>query len=293
MIFYIAYQQWAAWFLLMAAVWLPIFSLIVSLPAMLTTQIRLDMPRAVGMGKAQEVSIRCICRFPAPPWRCKLTVRRLLTGEEFLLRERDFLPTAHCGTLAVAPQKARVYDYLGLFKLPARLCPQTLIVVRPVPVPIAGLHVPELALEKSWRPKPGGGLAENHELRLYRPGDSIQQIHWKLSAKTGKLILREPMEPIRGRVLVRLDLTGTSEELDRRFGQLLWLGRQLNEKNLSFQVQCLTASGLETRHVAGEMSLRRTIDELLACPKAVGGPLQSMPQMAAWQFYIGGGADEG
>ncbi|MBR2633811.1 MAG: DUF58 domain-containing protein, partial [Lentisphaeria bacterium] len=45
----------------------------------------------------------------------------------------------------------------------------------------------------SGRPKPGGGYGENYEIRQYRPGDNLNQIHWKLSAKVGDLMLREPM----------------------------------------------------------------------------------------------------
>ncbi len=290
--FYFAYRQWASWFFLMAAVWLPVFSLAMSLPAMLTTRLRLDMPETVNLGQIRELTVDCSGKLPAPPWRCRIAVRRPMTGERWMLREHDTLPTEHCGVLNVAPERCRVFDYLCLFKLPAQHDPACRIVVRPVPVPIKGLRAPDLSLEQSWKPKPGGGFSENHELRLYRPGDSIHQIHWKLSAKTGKLILREPMEPIRGRVLVRLDLKGTPDELDRKLGQLLWLGRLLIEKNLSFQLRCLTDKGVLTRQIAGEFALRQAIDELLLSPRALSGTLQVIPENAAWQYFIGGDCDE-
>ena len=38
-VFYIAYQKWMAWLLLLAVLWLPAFSLLVSLPAMLTVRL--------------------------------------------------------------------------------------------------------------------------------------------------------------------------------------------------------------------------------------------------------------
>jgi hypothetical protein len=85
---------------------------------------------------------------------------------------------------------------------------------------------------RAWKPKPGGGFAENHEIRLYRPGDKMNQIHWKLSSKMNKLMVREAMEPVQDRVLVEMILRGTPEELDRKFGRLLWTGNYLLEQGL-------------------------------------------------------------
>jgi uncharacterized protein (DUF58 family) len=147
-------------------------------------------------------------------------------------------------------------------------------------------------IPKAWRPKPGGGYAENHELRLYRPGDNIQQIHWKLSSKTGKLILREPMEPIQGLFLLRLDLNGSPEVLDRKLGRLLWLGNQLLERELPFRIQALTGKGILNLPVSREAQLLRALDRLLLSCPAVEGSLLDRPELADWQYFIGGDANE-
>ena len=290
--FYIAYQQWLAWFLLVLAVALPFFSLLISLPAMLLLQVRPDFPAAVTLGQMQDLAMLYSCPLPAPPWWYVFNVRNPLTGEQWTLREAHDLPTNHCGALICAPRKGRVVDYLGLFKLPLRRCPERMILVRPVPVPIPGLPSPEETLHKFWRPKAGGGFSENHELRLYRPGDSIQAIHWKLSAKTGSLILREPMEPLRRRLLVRLDLCGSPGELDVKLGQLLWLGNELLEKRLAFELQCLSGSGLHHWKIEGSDGLNRAIDTLLRSPQVATGSLRDRPEQAAWQYFIGGDSDE-
>ena len=73
--------------------------------------------------------------------------------------------------------------------------------------------------------QPGGGFSEIHDLREYRPGDSLHEIHWKLSAKTDKLIVREAEEPDLGLVVLSFDFSGTRTQLDSTLRQLLWLQR--------------------------------------------------------------------
>ena len=147
-------------------------------------------------------------------------------------------------------------------------------------------------MAQAWKPKPGGGLAENHELRLYRPGDSMNQIHWKLSAKTGKYIVREAMEPIRNRILVTMELKGTPEQLDRKFGRLLWLGSHLLELGLCFEVQVLTGKGMRSMQIGKREDLLAAMDLLLSSPPAIKEDHLSV-EAAAWQYRIGGGEDEG
>ncbi len=293
LIFFIAYQQWLAWFFLAVLLVLPWFSLLVSLPAMLTTKLRISAPQSMQVGGAVELKILHRCPLPVPMMQCKLIVERPLTGEQWKLKESSALPANHCGTLIITVKKARILDYMGLSKLPVRCHPTThRICVRPVSVPVEDLPSLERCTQLNWKPKPGGGFAENHELRLYRPGDNIQQIHWKLSAKTGSLILREPMEPVRNRVLLRMNLSGTPQVLDRKLGQLLWIGQHLLEKDIHFQIQCLTGQGMELWNVSNEQELDSTLSELLCRPCAMEGSLQTQPESAGWQYYIGGGDHE-
>lgn len=292
-IFFLAYQEWLAWFLLVVLAAFPVFSVVASLPAMLTTKLRISAPAAVEQGVPVEPQILHRCPLPAPPWRCKLLVERPLTGERWKKRRlTDPLPVEHCGTLVIT-LKARIMDYVGLAQLPVRCRPATCqIHVRPQPVPVTDLPSLEMGRQLRWKPKPGGGFSENHELRLYRPGDSIQQIHWKLSAKTGNLILREPMEPVRDRMLVRLDLCGTPQLLDRKLGQLLWVSNQLLEKDLHFHIQALTGQGIELWSVTSRQELEQALDQLLSRRPATEGTLATRSEAACWQYFIGGGGHE-
>jgi len=283
-VFYWAYQQWFAWLTLVGILCLPVVALILSLPAMLSVKV------SVGSEDAQ-LRLKSACPLPTPPVRGKIRVRRITTGQAWSLKPGSDLPTDHCGALVCAPEKPRVYDYLGLFSLRIHQMEENCVIIRPKPVEVRYLPDLQRYLARSWRPKPGGGFAENHELRLYRPGDSLNQVHWKLSAKTGKYIIREAMVPENSRILLSMTLRGTPEELDRKFGRLLWLSRELLDKQLRHELCVLTGTGTVILPVTDETALEKAMDSLLSQPPAPKDA-QWSDFRAAWQYRIGGGEDE-
>ena len=272
----------------MAMVALPWFSLVLSLPAMLTCRAAVEGPEAVQLGAETELSWRGYSRLPLPALKGKLLVQHAVTGKKEKIGSGDWVPARHCGALQVTIHKPRCCDYLGVFTLPIRDRVGLTVLVRPVPV--APAQLPDLSRCRSsaWRPKPGGGFSENHELRLYRPGDNLRQVHWKLSAKTGKLIVREPMEPVRSRVLLTLELRGTGDELDRKLGMTLWMSNYLLQNGLPHSICCLTGEGMELLPIGMEQDVMPAIDRLLAAPLA---PEDAVPDYmrADWRYHIGGG----
>ena len=80
------------------------------------------------------------------------------------------------------------------------------------------------------RPKYGGGFAEDHDLRSYRPGDPPNSIHWKLSSKTDDLIVREALVPENSTVYVVLNRVGTD---DRGLEVLRWLSLELCQREMA------------------------------------------------------------
>lgn len=290
-VFYLAHGEWFSYVLLLGMLGLPWFSLLLSLGAMLTARMGVECPRRVEIGTEAEASLVGASRFPLPLFRGKLRVRSCMTGREQAYREYQGLPTEHCGGLEVKVKRGRVCDYLGLFSFPMGRRGSRQVLVWPKPLPMAdGPEWKEL-IPRAWRPK-SGGYAENHELRPYRPGDSMNQIHWKLTAKTGKLTIREPMEPWQGLVLLTLDLRGTAEEIDRTLGRLLWLGRKLIEQELCFEIRALAGDGVHQLGVQDDGSLERAIENLLCAPLAAEGSMEDWEIPASWRFHIGGKPDE-
>lgn len=291
-VFYIAYGEWFSYLALCCVAGLPWLSLILSLPAILRFQAAAGGPNQLTVGTQAQVWLLGSCALPMPPFRGKLRLRHCITGETRRYRQAGDLPTEHCGGITVTLEKLKVCDYLGLFAFPVRKKMPKTLRIYPKAVPMEQLPELERYLAQAWRPKFGGGYAENHELRLYRPGDNLNQVHWKLTAKTGKLILREPMEPARGTALLTMNLRGTPEELDRKLGRLLWLGNHLLEQGVSFEVRVLGGDGVHSLTVAGEQALSRAMDTLLCTPAAVEGDIRNRDHLAAWHCHIGGDPDE-
>ena len=277
-VFYCAYQQWFAWIALLTLLALPVFSLLCSLPAMISSSLTVNAPEVVTTGDVCHVKIDCKCNFPTPFWRCLIQVEHPMTGKAYPLPKDGQLPTSHCGVRILNVEKARIYDYLGLFALPLRGGDQHTITVRPRPVPMALPSAAKQGRALRWQGKPGGGYSENHELRLYRPGDSIQQIHWKLSAKTGRLILREPQIPVGGTVTLRLDRGTTPAEADRAAGRLLYVAQALLAQGIRLRILCQGSCF----PVNSPEELFRSVDQLLALP------LSHEPAVQAGGYWIGG-----
>ena len=292
LVFYIAYGEWFSWLALLLMLGLPWLSLLLSLPAMLGFRAYAGGPLALPQGTEGEVWLAGSSRFPLPPFHGKLRLRCCITGEATRYLPSRGLPTEHCGGITVSVKKLRVCDYLGLFAFPVKCREKKTVLVRPTPLPVPEPPDLQRYIARSWRPKFGGGFAENHELRLYRPGDSPNQVHWKLSAKTGKLTLREPREPQRGLVLLTLTLRGTPDELDRKFGRLLWLGNYLLEQNVPFEIRALTAEGIRSLSVSNGHELTKAIDTLLCTGAAPEGSIRDQFYAASWQYHIGGEPDE-
>ena len=284
-VFYIAYGQWLAFLVLVTVLAVPWISLALSLPAIFRFRAAPAGPQWTGMHQECELWLLGSCAWPMPPFQGQLRLRRLMTGESWRYRENKGVPTDHCGGFLVTAEKVRICDYLGLFAFPVRKKDTLTVLVRPEPLEVPVPEDLRRQVARAWKPKFGGGFAENHELRLYRPGDSLNQVHWKLS-------LREPMEPRLGRVLLTLNLRGTPAELDRMLGRLLWLGTAIGEQGLAFEIRALTGNGVLTLAVSGEEDLKKAVDTLLCTPAAREGDLREQTFEAAWQYHIGGDAHD-
>lgn len=292
LIFYIAYQKWFSFILLQVIVYFPLLSLVFSLRAMLRIRMEPVAAAKIPKGSAETIRLNVSSKHPLPPHKSKFRLIKPLTGESWTLKPGDKLPTDHCGGLRVGLHKPRVYDYLGLFGLRVRKTTTQTFLIMPE---LVSMDVPpDLTryLAQRWRPKPGGGYAENHEIRQFHPGDNLNQIHWKLSAKVGDLMLREPMEPERGLMLLTMDLRGTAAELDEKLGRLLWLGNWLLERGSNFDVRVLTGNGIESWTVRDEWDLKKCMEALLCSPFAPEGSIRDRVYTASWRHHIGGEQDE-
>lgn len=289
LLFYIIYQGWFSWILLVTLALLPWLSLALSYPAMRDLKVSLQCPPVTRMGVPAKVSLQTDSDRPTPPVDCRIRLVNSLTGDRYTGVPGELIPTEHCGRITVTLVKSWACDYLGIFR---RKLPQVQCVTYVLPKPVAGERLSADGKDTSvLRPKPGGGLAELHELRLYRPGDELRYIHWKASAKTGKLIYREAMEPAKKGYVLSMVLSGTPSQLDRKLGQLLWSSRMLLNQKRPHQIRCLTGRGLVRLSVTNENTLEEALRQLVAMPCAKSRALPAAED-ALWHQQIGGDGDE-
>lgn len=289
LVFYLFYKEWFSYLLLTAVTALPWLSLILSLPALLTARLQVRMPPVVTRGTFMTVNVSLHSVFPLPQWSMRIVARHLLCAKDFVLYSGGDFPTEHCGTMTCKCVRCWMYDYLGMFRIPMRRMKTFTVSVRPIPIRPEPPPDVDAYLSRSWRPKLGGGFSEHHELRLYRPGDHLKQIHWKLSAKTGKLIFREAMIPQGGRMLVWLHHSGSPAVLDKKLGRLVWVSTYLQRLGLHHDVLACTQNGYRFWHVGTEHTLIDVLDVLLATPPMLCDDGKLPAGIAAeWQFHIGG-----
>lgn len=289
-VFFCFFQEWFSWVLLLGLLWLPVFSLLLSLPALLTVKVSLHCPLEVRRDVPARISLRVESPLPPPPAKSKVTLQNRLNGESFAGYPGEYVPTDHCGLVEISCHRLFVYDYLGLWRFPLKKSHHSRVYVLPKPIPAKLPPTRGQQAVTNWKPKRGGGFAENHDLRLYRPGDDLRSVHWKLSAKTGKLIYREALVPAQQMHLLQLTLSGTGEELDRKLGRLLWISQTLLEQGLPHEIRCTTAEGLLEFSVSDQKSQEDAIYTLLES-KPTAGEHYPNPGDALWKCYIGGGED--
>lgn len=289
LVFYLAYQKWFSWIVLLAVLLLPWFSLLLSLRAMFSIKLFIPAPHHANQGEKVIIHPEASCKGPIVPVDHRIRVTKPNTGETWFIKAGDALPTDHCGGLHLQLERVKVCDYMGMMARRIRKAPAC--TVRLMPHPLEVPLSPELNryLAGAWRPKKGGRYAENHEIRPWHPGDDMNLVHWKLTAKVDALMLREPVEPDL-KLFLTMDLCGTPEELDRKFGRLLWLGNRLLENQVSFTVLALTGNGVESWQVSTQWALTECMDVLLCAPFVKEGSVRDKP-CAGRQFWIGGEPD--
>lgn len=290
-VFFIFYKEWFSWLLLIGCLWLPMVSLLISLPAICMAKYQIHAPEEVRAGMPARASLGVDSLFPQPPVKCKLRLRNQLTGERYVGKPGELIPTEHCGQIRLECKKLYVFDYLGLWRFTKKVRTADTVLVLPRPLPDRHIPAPEQMPVRSWKTKPGGGLAESYELRPYRPGDELRQIHWKMSAKVGNLIYREALEPAQKQVVLTLTLSGTPEELDRKLGRVWGISAQLLSRGTPHIIYCHTAAGVMTAEIEDRKTQEHSLRRLLS-----GTPTQGEADLrvhdALWQCRIGGGPDE-
>lgn len=136
-------------------------------------------------------------RFAVPP---------LLPGETG--RGAYRVPTARRGIFEIGPLRVAVTDALGLIRRTVQSDPQERVTVYPrvesvssLPMTV-GRDLVGGAVNDFSRARSG---MEFHSLREYAVGDDLRHVHWRSTARTGELMIREHDVPWQTRATLLLD----------------------------------------------------------------------------------------
>ena len=317
LLFQITNENYLAHFLLALCLVLPLLSLAMSLRGMLGCRLALAaLPTAADRGGegCWQVSVDIPGLLPLARLVLRTEEKNLLTGHTQRRRlsmsgvagkrPADLsAPTGHCGVLELRADKIRVYDYLGLFSRRLPSPPPARLLCRPIPAETP----PPLLPEGLGAPAPCGavrrGPGEEYDLRDYRPGDPMRAVHWKLSSKWDKLIVRERADAALPLPLLTLDRLGSPGELDRLLDKLLGLSRALLNIQRPHAVLWLERDGRpQLCPVSDEKELQDCLAALLGSPAPRTGPkLDSLPELpqlsggASFRIHVAqeGGEDGG
>ena len=189
----------------------PLLSVLCAYRCSRKAALSLDVPRHGEKGAP------LVCRLCAPPLllcegRAELRLQNAFTREEAraaaVVGEAVSLSVSHCGLLTVTAENAEIRDLFGLCRFPVSSgAPQTVPVwptVFPAQVTLDCAAPQTREDSRLSAVRRGGDFTETQAIRPYHPGDPVRQIHWKLSAKMGKTMLREAGAPLTGDVLLAL-----------------------------------------------------------------------------------------
>ena len=261
-VFFICYNGYLSLYVFALSLLFPVLAFFFSLPGMLGARVTLgyedrDAGAVRGARKGEAVPLR-IRVWNATPCisgriRARLTVENTLTGQ----REEEhftFTASSHpqvlkhqlssptCGQVVCRLDKLWVSDYLGIFSLPlGRRRRQEAAVffwpsVAGVDLAVQEGNIPDAQGERYSQRKPGDDPTELFALREYREGDRLSRIHWKLSQKMGKPLVKELGLPIADHLFFLLDLNGTGVEADTLLDAFATLSHFLAERETAHRV---------------------------------------------------------
>lgn len=116
----------------------------------------------------------------------------------------------HCDTMHIEFIKAYMFDYLLLFRLKRKVKLVSQVVIMPMLPPIDVLdgmayQIGDTEDQLYSTKKPGDDPSEIFGIREYVPGDRIRNIHWKITAKAGKMMVKDYSLPLKDNDTIVVD----------------------------------------------------------------------------------------
>lgn len=287
-ILYLFTESDYAVFIIAAGLMYGIFALI----CCIATGKKLDI--SVEASLREELSVICVkiknnSLLPTFRGKLVLTAKNLMTeeAEDILLsfsvglrgtiEVQSEIEKARCGCIEISVKSVRIFDPMEVFEKERACRARTEYYVLPImnelKISKEELNKYDMESYKYSSMKKGQDLSETFSIREYAEGDSIKGIHWKLSGKMDRLMIRVPSLPIENSLMVILDKRYMSEiseaeKAEEAAGLFLSISNTLEKQSLRHSIGWYDyiSCDFEWREIGSPDSLREASMELITTP---------------------------
>ena len=246
--FYILYEHAFSFYLFAFLLLVPIILLILTIYTAKRTSVSfVDRQSNAGRSAKMPVRLRVVNKSPLPCPNLLIEIEycNLLDGKNTVLKintpvypHEDQLmtltvSTMHCGTVDFRIKRCKISDMLRLFSLrlgknsTESIGSNCTITIMPEYVslenPIDNYADMGLETDEYSKTQKGDDPSEIFDIRDYVDGDKLNRIHWKLSAKQDKTMVKDYSLPISNSITLLLELVRPKSDGDElaRFDALI------------------------------------------------------------------------
>ena len=236
-----------------------------------------------------DIKIRNKGWFPVPSCLCRVNITNRLTGESAsneaalslgpgaVSRYSMNAGQEFCGKITADLTELVLSDPLDLFRSSRGLSARTEGIVapkiHPVKIPADYLDSYNMESYQYSQYEKGSDPGEVFGVREYQEGDSLKQIHWKLTAKLGETTVKIPSFPIENNILLILDnllAPGSKMSPGQKSGlveHFFSISSALLDQNIPHSVGWYDVEdGAFCQHrISGRDHLQQAIPDLLGC----------------------------
>ena len=225
-----------------------------------------------------RVRIRNGAFLPVMRYGCQVSIRNDLTEEDQTVTltgsigakgessQTILLQSSFCGRVYVQISRFTLLDYLGLLPMKALVKADARLTILPDLYPMeADMTARPAYADDGTSNRRGEDRSEVYQLREYRPGDDIRQIHWKLSSKLDELILKEASQPESRSLLVFWDKRtgGNPQQMDALAEVVSSAGMALLQSGVPYTLCWTDRDDLQVQDISEENQLLQAIPALV------------------------------
>lgn len=214
--------------------------------------------RAVVRNKAARRSLPSQLELPVGEDTLRFGMPSLATGAEH--EEVFVIPTTRRGVVPIGPAMSVKGDPLGVIRRELHWTQQLELVVHPITIPLqaAGTGLLRDLEGKQTNEMSNSDLAF-HALREYEPGDDLRHVHWRSTAKTGKVVVRQYLDTRRLHLTLAVDSRASSYASEADFETALSAAGSLALASVHSEQETTVLAG---EHATAMGSGRQLLDVL-------------------------------